>query len=169
MRIVPERHRRIGNVGALAIASFAPSTARVHNVHVPGSNVDVIRHLNAAFNAGDSEAFQSLLDPDVEFLDHMPLPDVAQEAHGVAETMKVLEHWHAGFSGFRADVEDYIDLDDYVVCSTRWRFTSRDEGIDLEWRGAEAHQVHAGKVVWSAVGFRDVRAAIQAVEQRQAV
>lgn len=40
------------------------------NVHVPSSsNVDVIRRLNAAFNAGDVDAFQSLLSPDVEFTD----------------------------------------------------------------------------------------------------
>jgi hypothetical protein len=32
-----------------------------HNVYVPGSNVDVIRRLNAAFNAGDSDGFQNLL------------------------------------------------------------------------------------------------------------
>jgi ketosteroid isomerase-like protein len=137
------------------------------NVYVPSSNVDVIRRLNAAFNAGDLDAFQSLISPDVEFVDHLPLPDVAQEAHGVDEVTEVLEQWREGFSGFRAEVVEYIDLDDYVVCSTRWMFTSRDGGIQLDWRGAEAHQVRGGKLVWSAAGFRDVPAAIQAVEQRQ--
>lgn len=137
------------------------------NVLVPGPSVDVIRRLNAAFNAGDSDAFASLLASDVEFVDHLPLPDVAQEGRGVDELTTVLEQWREGFSGFRAEVAEYIDLDDYVVCSTRWCFTSRDEGIQLDWSGAEAHQVRDGKVVWSAVGFRDTRAAIQAVEQRQ--
>jgi len=139
----------------------------MHNVYVPSANVDVIRRLNVAFNAGDLDALQSLLSPDVEFVDHLPLPDAAQEAHGVDEVTNVLGQWREGFSGFRAEVGEYIDLDDYVVCSTHWRFTSKDGEIELDWHGAEAHQVHRGKLIWSAGGFRDVQAAIQAVEQRQ--
>lgn len=93
---------------------------------------------------------------------------MAHQAVGIDEVMSVLEHWREGFGGFRAEVAESIDLGDYVVCSTRWRFTSKDGGIELDWRGAEAHQVLAGKLVWSAAGFRDVQAAIQAVDQRQA-
>lgn len=129
-------------------------------------NVEVIRRLNAAFNTGDWPGFQSLLDPEVEFVDHLPLPDVAQDAHGVDEVKRVLDQWHAGFSGFHAEVLEYLDLGDYVVCWTDWSFTSRDEGIDLKWNGSEAHQLRDGKLIWSAVGFRDVPAAIQAVDAR---
>src|SRR5439155_24708107 len=126
----------------------------------------VIRGLNAAFNAADAEAFQSLLDPDVEFVDHLPLPDLTASARGVAELTTVLEQWRAGFDGFQAHVVDYIDLGEYVVCSTHWTFTSRQDGLEMDWFGAEAHQVRDGKLVWSAAGFRDVGAAIETIERR---
>jgi len=125
-----------------------------------------MRRLNATFNAGDWDAFAALLDPEVEFIDHLPLPDVQASARGVEEVRSVLEHWQAGFSGFRADVLEYLDLEDYVVCSTRWTFRSRDNEIELRWTGAEAHQLRDGKLVWSAAGFADKGAAIQAVNER---
>jgi ketosteroid isomerase-like protein len=133
---------------------------------VSSANVDVIRRLNAAFNANDLATFQSLLDPDVEFFDHIPLPDVQASARGVEDVTSVLEHWRDGFTSFHADVVEYVDLGDYVVCSTRWKFKSRDDAIELDWIGAEAHQVRDGKLVWSAAGFRDSTAAIQATEER---
>jgi SnoaL-like domain len=135
-------------------------------VSVPSANVDVIRRLNAAFNANDLDTFQSLLDSGVEFVDHNPLPDVRASARGVEDVTSVVEHWRKGFTGFHAEVGEYLDLGDYVVCSTRWRFTSRDHAIELDWIGAEAHQVRNGKLVWSAAGFRDSAAAIQAIEER---
>lgn len=52
------------------------------NVDASASNVGVIRRLNAAFNTGDWPTFESLLAPNAQFIDHLPLPDIAQEAHG---------------------------------------------------------------------------------------
>lgn len=132
------------------------------------SNVEVIRRLNAAFNAGDNVTYAALVAPDAEFVDHLPLPDVASEGQGPDEMVKVLEQWREGFVGFRADVQEYIDLGDYVVCSTQWHFTARDSAIQTDWPGAEAHQIRDGKLIWSAVGFRDVQEAMKAVEERRA-
>jgi limonene-1,2-epoxide hydrolase len=134
---------------------------------MPSPNIEVIQRLNAAFNADDWDEFQSMLHPQVEFVDHMPLPDVAGSATGVDEVRTVLEHWREGFSGFEAEIQEYRGMGDYVVCSTRWNFVSRDGAVELEWPGAEAHEVQDGLVVWSAVGFPEVSAAVEAVERRQ--
>jgi ketosteroid isomerase-like protein len=133
---------------------------------VSAETVEVVRRLNSAFNAGDWDGFFKLLDPSIEFVDHLPLPDVQATAHGVEQAGSVLEHWREGFSGFHAEVLEYLDVDDYVVCSTRWTFKSRDNEIELSWTGAEAHQVRDGKLVWSAAGFPDKLAALGALEQR---
>lgn len=130
-------------------------------------NVEVIRRLNEAFNAEDWATWEELIASDAHFVDHLPLPDVAREAHGRDELTKVLDQWREGFVGFRADVMEYLDLGDYVVCESRWRFVSRDNQLELDWAGAEAHQLRDGKLIWSAAGFRDVRAAIDAVERRR--
>jgi SnoaL-like domain len=91
----------------------------------------VVRRLNAAFNAGDRNGFAELLDHAVEFVDHMPRPDVQATAHCADQLRSVLDHWREGFSGFHAEVLEYLDVDDYVVCSTRWTFKSRDQEIEL--------------------------------------
>jgi ketosteroid isomerase-like protein len=130
-------------------------------------NVEVVRQWNATFNSGDYDAFARFLHPEVVFVDHMPLPDVEQSARGADELRAVLEQWREGFSGFQAEVEEYLDTGDYVVCVTRWAFVSRDEGIELDRKGAEAHELRDGKVVWSAAGFRDKAAALEAVERRE--
>jgi ketosteroid isomerase-like protein len=128
--------------------------------------VEIVRRMNAAFNAGDYDALTTFFAPDAEFVDRMPLPDVAHAAHGPMEMRAVLDAWTEGFTAFEGHVEEYVDLDDFVVCATRWRFVSRDEDIELEWKGAEAWQLRRGKVVWGQAGFRDKQAAIEAVEQR---
>ena len=128
--------------------------------------VDIIRRANAAFNAGDYDGLFALFDPEIEFVDHLPLPDVAAAARGTAPMRAVLDAWSQGFAGFQADVQEYADLGDFVVCSTRWRFVSEKEGIELDWTGAEAWQLHNGKIVWGQSGFLDKRAAIEAVDER---
>jgi ketosteroid isomerase-like protein len=129
--------------------------------------VEIIRRMNAAFNARDYDALSDFYDPEAEFVDHLPLPDLAQAGHGPAELRAVLDAWSQGFTGLEAHVEEYVDLGDFVVAVTRWRFVSRDERIELDWKGAEAYQLRSGKVVWSQAGFRDKRAALDAVDGRR--
>ena len=128
--------------------------------------VEIIRRANAALNARDYDALVALFDPAIEFVDHLPLPDVAQAARGSVEARAILDAWSRGFAGFEADVEEYVDLGDFVVCATSWRFVSIDEGIELGWRGAEAWQVRDGKIIWGQAGFADKRAALVAVDER---
>jgi hypothetical protein len=53
-----------------------------------------------------------------------------------------------------------------VVCATKWRLVSREEGIEMNWHGAEAWQLRGGKVIWGHVGSRD-KAALEAVGLRE--
>ena len=123
--------------------------------------------LNAAFNSGEYDAMLELYDPEAEFVDHMPLPDAASSVRGREELRAVLDAWRDGFRGFEAYVIEYVDLGDFVVCVTRWRFVSTDEGVEMEWSGAEAWQVRDGKAVWGQAGFRDKDAALEAVGRRE--
>jgi ketosteroid isomerase-like protein len=134
---------------------------------VSRENVELVRRANTAFNSGDYDGLQALLDPEIEFVDHLPLPDVAQSAHGTDEIRALLDAWREGFAGFEADVKEYVDLGDFVIAVTRWRFVSRDTNIELERSGAEAWQLRHGRIVWGLAGFIDRQAAIDAVERRR--
>ena len=130
-------------------------------------NIDLMRRLNAAFNAREYSVLEGYIDPEAEFTDHLPLPDVARSAHGRDEVLTVLDAWSHGFQGLEAHVVEYVDLGEFVVTVTKWKFVSRDKGIESEWPGVEAYQIREGKVVWNEAGFRDKDAALNAVAQRK--
>ena len=93
----------------------APRSRRDTGRAMSQENVEVIQRMNAAFNAGNYDAFVSLLDPEVEIVDHLPLPDVAQTARGPGEVRAVLDAWKQGFTGFEGHVGEYVDVGDFVV------------------------------------------------------
>lgn len=126
----------------------------------------MIRRMNEAFNAGDYETSAAAIAPGAQLADHLPLPDVAAQMRGPGEVRAVMEAWGQGFTGFRADIDEYVDLGDFVVVATTWTFVSAGEGIETEWRGAEAYEVRDGMVVWGELGFRDRESAIEAARAR---
>jgi ketosteroid isomerase-like protein len=134
---------------------------------VSEENVELIRRLNALFNAGDYEAMTALFAPDAEILDHTPLPDMPSSVRGHDEMRSLLQAWTSGFSGFTAEMVGAEDLGDFVVGSTRWRFVAAGTGIETTWTGAEAWEVRDGRVAWGQVGFRDRAAAEAAVRSRR--
>src|SRR4051794_6797914 len=99
------------------------------------AEVAVIRAMNAAFNAGRDEEMLQMWDPDADFTDHIPLPDVPPSLRGWDELRPVLERWREGFKVFRGETEQYVDLGEYVVAVTNWRFVSAGEEIETCWRG----------------------------------
>jgi ketosteroid isomerase-like protein len=131
------------------------------------AEVAVIRAMNAAFNAGRDEEMLSMWAPDADFSDHLPLPDVPPSLRGTDQMRSVLARWREGFKVFRGEVEEYVDLGEYVVAVTNWRFVSAGEEIETLWPGAEAWQVRDGKVVWGRTGFLDRDAAVRAVAERR--
>src|SRR5436305_1802583 len=102
------------------------------------SEIAVVRAMNAAFNAGRYEEMLEMFAPGAEVTDHTPLPDVPPSPRGPAELRSTVDSWREGFKVFQGEVEEYLDLGEYVVAVTNWRFVSTDEGIETLWRGAEA-------------------------------
>jgi len=117
-------------------------------------NVDVVREMNAAFNAGAYDTFAEFFHPDAEFVDHLPLPEMPASARGREEVRATMDAWREGFSGFQAHVAEYVDLGDFVVAVTRWRFVSADRGVDTSWKGAEAWQLRHDRVPPTEVSER---------------
>ena len=131
------------------------------------AEVALIRAMNAAFNSGRYEEMLALVAPDADITDTAPLRDVPRSPRGPDELRSVLESWREGFRVFQGEVSEYVDLGEYVVAVTEWRFVSTDEGIEMRWRGAEAWQVQGGRVVWGELGFGDREAAVAAVAARR--
>src|ERR687886_2792295 len=101
-------------------------------------NVEVIRRLNEAFNTGDEqalgEALGNALAPDAELRDLANAPDQAGVLRGREAIAAALGLWTTAFEDLRADVGEYTDRGDFVLCDVRWRGRAKDSGVALEMR-----------------------------------
>ena len=91
-------------------------------------NVEIVRRANAAFNSGDYAAFAARLDPGIEFGDLGHAADAPGILNGAQALLSLLSEWRKNFDDFRAEIQEYIEAGDYVVCITRW--TGRGKASD---------------------------------------
>ena len=130
------------------------------------ANVEAIRRANAAFNKGDAIATFADYHPDVEWFDLGNAPDTPQRVQGVAAVRQILEQWNAAFDEFTAEIEEYVDAGDYVVCTTHWRAKGKESAVVVDLHTAEVFEFEDGKVVRATLGYADKAAALAALEAR---
>jgi ketosteroid isomerase-like protein len=96
-------------------------------------NVEVVRKIYDAFEAGDIEGLLSWVDPEIEFDLSDRLPDEGlhrgREAYRQFLT-RTFELW----ADFRVEVEDLIDAGDAVVAIIHTTATGRVSGIEIDER-----------------------------------
>jgi ketosteroid isomerase-like protein len=125
-------------------------------------NVDVVRRGNAAFNDGDVKAFLDCLSPDAELRDLASAPDQSTAVRGPAAIGEVLGLWASAFDEFRADIEEYIDKGDVVICSVQWRGQGKGSGVSVDVHQYDVFELRDGKVVRATLGFRSKAEALEA-------
>jgi ketosteroid isomerase-like protein len=104
----------------------------------------------------------ALLDPEFEFVDHQAA--VGEESgSGVEVIRRQLEGWVEVFPDFRAEIAEFIDAADRVVCVTDWRGTGSKSDLNYHVHAAEVFTVRGGKIVHAELGFADKAAALAAV------
>ena len=90
--------------------------------------MEVVRRTNAAFNAGNYEGFAETWHPDAEFRDLAHAADAPETLKGTQAVLSLLSEWRESFDDFRAEISEYIETGDNVVCVTRW--TGRGKASD---------------------------------------
>jgi ketosteroid isomerase-like protein len=124
-------------------------------------NVELIRRANAAMNAHDVAALVAFLDPAFEFVDHQGA--VGEESgSGVEAIRRQLEGWVEVFPDFSAEIDEFIDAGDRVVCVTDWRGTGSKSELNYYVHAAEVFTLRGGKIVRAELGFADKAAALAA-------
>lgn len=126
-------------------------------------NIDLLRQANRLFNAGAWEAWSELLHPDIEFHDLMHAPDVPEVVYGRDAVRLVVEGWTDTYDDFGVEVSEFVDVDPWVVCATRWYGRGKGSGLPVDLRSADAYELSDGKVVRVISGLPDVAAALDAV------
>src|SRR5688500_6034548 len=95
-------------------------------------NVEIVRRSNEAFNNGDLNAALADYDPDVEWRDLLHAPDSQESVRGIAAVRAITEQWFSAFETFTADIEEYIDAGEEVVCVTHWRAEGKSSGLAVD-------------------------------------
>src|SRR4029453_15713722 len=96
-------------------------------------NVEVVRRGNAAFNIGDDAGFSETLHPEAELRAPPHAADAPETLKGAQALLSLLCQWRESFDQFRAEISEYIEAGDHVVCVTRWtgKGQASDAAVDV--------------------------------------
>jgi ketosteroid isomerase-like protein len=125
-------------------------------------NVEVVRRGNAAFNRGDYEGFAESLHPDVEFRDHAHAADAPEALKGAQALRSLLSEWRETFDDFRAEISEYIEAGDHVVCVTRWTGWGKASDAAVDVSQVDVYQLREGKIVRVTLAYPDKKTALEA-------
>jgi ketosteroid isomerase-like protein len=130
-------------------------------------NVEVVRRGNAAFNRGDYDRFGEILHPQIELRDHAHAADAPEALRGAQAVLSLLSEWRESFDEFRAEVSEYIDAGDQVVCVTRWtgRGKASDAAVDVSQ--VDVYELREGMIVRATLAYPDKTTALEAVGLRE--
>ena len=126
-------------------------------------NVEVVRHLNAAFNRRDLEALFAMYHPDVEWCDLQHAPDAPERLRGVSAVRAYVDQWYEAFDDFTAEIEEYIDAGQFVVTLTHWRATGKGSGLVIDLHTADVVELSNGRIIQVTIGYADKAGALKAV------
>jgi ketosteroid isomerase-like protein len=116
-------------------------------------NVEIIRRGNAAFNTGDSEVLLEFCATDAELVDLANAPDQQAVVKGKGAIREAWALWTAAFDELRADIEEYTDAGDAVICATHWHGQGKASGISIDVRQFDRYEFQDGKVVRTTLGY----------------
>ena len=125
-------------------------------------NVEVVKRANAALNAGDIEAALQDYAADATVKDLANGPDQASVVEGVEATRQAWTLWTDAFDQLRADVEEFIDAGDAVICPARWHGHGKASGISIDVRQFDVFECCDGKIVRVTLGLKSKEEAFEA-------
>ena len=120
------------------------------------ANLDFVRSLYSAYERGEWSDV-SWAHPEIEFT-LVGVPDVSGSWKGVAGMTEAWRRWLSSWEDFRAEVEEYRELDDErVLVLAHWTGRGKTSGLELgqmRTRAATLFQVRDSRVT-RIVGYFD--------------
>ena len=126
-------------------------------------NVEIVRRGNDAFNRGNFERFAEGLHPDIEFRDLAHAADAPETLRGAQALLSLMSEWRESFDEFRAEISEYIDAGDHVVCVTRWTGRGKASDAVVDVSQVDVYEVREGKIVRATLAYPNKTTALEAV------
>ena len=89
-------------------------------------------------------------------------PDQSSAVKGRGAIHEVVNLWTAAFDEFRADIEEYIDKGDVVICTVHYRGQGRGSGASVDVHQYDVFELREGQIVRATLGFRSEAEALEA-------
>jgi ketosteroid isomerase-like protein len=130
-------------------------------------NVEAARRANAAFNRGDFEGVGEVFASDAVLEDLQNAPDQPVKVEGVEAIQATLSLWAAAFDKLHAEIEEYIETPNGVVCVAHWQGQGKASGIAVDVHQFDLYEFREGEVVRAILGFRSRNDALEAAGLRE--
>jgi ketosteroid isomerase-like protein len=124
--------------------------------------MEIARRAIAIFNAGETDAFLELFADDAELVDHANAPDQHRAIKGTEAIREALALWKEAFDQLRADVEEFTDVGDFVICETHWVGQGKGSGISIDVRQFDLYEFRDGECVAATLGLQSKQEALKA-------
>jgi hypothetical protein len=92
----------------------------------------------------------------------MNAPDLPRVVRGIQGIRQVLLTWVQTFDEFRAEIAEYIDLENHVVRVTDYYGKSR-EGLTVQLRTGDVVELRDEKLVRVTIGYESREQALEAI------
>ena len=125
-------------------------------------NVKTAKLANAALNRGDFEGVAEFFAADAVLQDLQNAPDQPVTVEGVQAIRQTLSLWAAAFDELRADIEEYVDAPDAVICAAHWHGQGKTSGISIDVHQFDLYEFREGRVIRAVLGFRSKNEALEA-------
>jgi ketosteroid isomerase-like protein len=125
-------------------------------------NIETAKLANAALNRGDFEGVAEFFAADAVLQDLQNAPDQPVTVEGVQAIRQTLSLWAAAFDELRADIEEYLDAQDAVICAAHWQGEGKTSGISIDVHQFDLYEFREGMVVRAILGFRSKNEALEA-------
>ena len=130
-------------------------------------NVEAAKRANAALNRGDFEGIGEAFAPDAVLEDLQNAPDQPVRVKGIEAIRANFSLWAAAFDRLHAEIEEYIETPNGVVCAANWQGQGKASGIAVDVHQFDLYEFREGDVVRAILGFRSRNEALEAAGLRE--
>ena len=129
-------------------------------------NVELARHFQEA-QRGDPDAAMDFVAEDVIATEFGARVDTPRVFRGREAWLSYYGHAAEVFDDYSREIDEWVDVGDWVIAVGRWRGRGKSSGVPVEGRAVNAARWRQGKIVEYLFGFASKDAALEAVRSRE--